>query len=92
MRRNQYEIEVEAEPITVHLNDFYDDTVVDYVENVLGYSVTEKIPPKNVLDEVAEQLKEEFLEGLDFHQLNTLVKSKKEVIEYIRQLKVASEK
>ena len=50
------------------------------------------LEPINILDEVAENLKDQFFEGLDFHQLNTLVKNKKEVIEYIRQLRVASEK
>jgi hypothetical protein len=93
MRRKNYSIEVKADPITIHLNDFYDDVVVDYVVNVLGYSVAEnRSSSSSVLDEVAQQLKEEFLEGLDFHQLNRLVKNKKQVLEYLEQLTVASQK
>jgi hypothetical protein len=47
---------------------------------------------KTVLDEIAQQLKDEFFEGLDFHQLNRLVKNKKQVLEYLEQLSVASQK
>jgi len=88
-----YEIEVEAEPILVHLDDFNEHDIIEYVENVLEYFVSEKrSAPLSVLDEVAQQLKDEFFEGLDFHQLNRLVKNKKQVLEYLEQLVVASHK
>jgi len=93
MRRKNYTIEVEPDPITVDLDEFKEDDILDYVENVLGYSVTENRPSSlNVLDEVAEQLKDEFFDGLDFHQLHRLVKNKKQVLQYLEQLTVASDK
>ena len=92
MRRKQYSTEVEPDPITVYLEDFDEDDILEYVENVLEYSVSGNRPSLNVLDEVAEQLKDEFFEGLDFHQLNRLVKNKKQVLEYLEQLVVASQK
>lgn len=82
-----YEIEVEAEPIIVHLDDFNEHDIVEYVENVLEYFVSEKrSAPLSVLDEVAEQLKDEFLEGLDFHQLNSLVRNKDKIVELLTVL------
>jgi len=91
MRRKRYTVEVEPDPITVDLDQFDEDDILEYVENVLEYFVSEKrSAPLSVLDEVAEQLKDEFFEGLDFHQLNRLVKNKKQVLEYLEQLTVAS--
>jgi hypothetical protein len=86
MRRKQYSIEVEADPITVDLDEFDEDDILDYVENVLEYSVSENRPSLNVLDEVAEQLKDEFFEGLDFHQLNRLVRNKDKIVELLTVL------
>ena len=93
MKKKQYTIEVEADPITVHLDDFNEHDIVEYVENVLEYFVSEKrSAPLSVLDEVAQQLKDEFFEGLDFHQLKRLAKNKKQVLQYLEQLVVASQK
>lgn len=88
-RRPTYTIEVEADPITVCLDEFDVHDILDYVENVLNYTV---IKPDNsstngnVLDEVAEQLKDEFFEGLDFHQLNRLVRNKDKIVELLTVL------
>jgi len=88
MRRKNYTIEVEADPIIVdYLDEFKEDDILDYVENVLGYSVTENRPSSlNVLDEVAEQLKDEFFDGLDFHQLHRLVRNKNKIVELLAVL------
>lgn len=88
-RRPSYSIEVDPDPVTVYLEDFDSYEILDYVENVLNYTV---IKPNNsstngnVLDQVAEQLKDEFFEGLDFHQLNSLVRNKDKIVELLTVL------
>jgi hypothetical protein len=87
MRRKRYTVEVEPDPITVDLDQFDEDDILEYVENVLEYFVSfEKIRTKNVLDEVAEQLKDEFFDGLDFHQLHRLVRNKDKIVELLTVL------
>jgi hypothetical protein len=82
-----YEIEVEPDPITVDLDQFDEDDILEYVENVLEYFVSEKrSAPLSVLDEVAEQLKDEFFDGLDFHQLHRLVRNKDKIVELLTVL------
>jgi hypothetical protein len=89
MKKNkkQYTIEVEADPITVDLDEFKENDILDYVEDVLGYFVSKNTSaPLSVLDEVTEQLKDEFFEGLDFHQLNRLIRNKNIIVELLAVL------
>lgn len=60
-----------------------------FQENVLNYTVTKPDNSStngNVLDQVAEELKDEFFEGLDFHQLNRLVRNKDKIVELLTVL------
>lgn len=88
-RRPSYSIEVDPDPITVHLDDFDSFEILEYVESVLNYTVTKPDNSStngNVLDQVAEELKDEFFEGLDFHQLNRLVRNKDKIVELLTVL------
>jgi hypothetical protein len=50
------------------------------------YEVIDNMPITTALDEVAEQLKDEFFEGLDFHQLMKLVRNKDKIVELLTVL------
>lgn len=86
-KTKQYSIEVEADPFSVYLDDFKEADILDYVTDTLGYFVfDEPAPPTSVLDKAVEQMKDEFCEGLDFHQLHKLVKNKDKVVELLTVL------